>query len=489
MLDWPWLLVALAIFVVAPFLILAFHVWVIAPIRVHRNMTVRCRPDLVPGGPERLTPEMRQTFQVLVPQFEAEGFEVAAYLYSPDAVPRVRAAQALLVNRTTGDVANLIAVVRPGGRSLAMDVERRFSDGTMLTVDYKRTPTTLPRNPASDSVTFPRLRDPHALCEIHRRRLKRVGKEDVPGVVPEPGAELDWLTRDWDRSMRHAVACGYRYVVPAGDVQRYTWKGAFLATWKLASPLKGRLLKRLDRRARRLWRELGMDDWKSPAALTPLPAAPADEPLSADNSELRYETRLAVDEIREEPAAVGTYTVRIGRPTVSRYLAGQWPALAWLVILSAVLAAWAASIYRTYLRIGPAIFDIPKKWLVLPLLSLIPIVSDVVRLLLGVLSLHGTTVLAASEDGLAYRNIHALRGSGQIPRSDLRGLRVVKLSRPFRKPRHALVALLENGRRQTLVTHPDAPRLATIRAALAQALGIESPEDEARRATAATAAS
>jgi hypothetical protein len=120
----------------------------------------------------------------------------------------------------------------------------------------------------------------------------------------------------------------------------------------------------------------------------------------------------------------------------------------------------------------------PSTPLLAILLPLIFLAADFYRLVAGLAVLRGTTVLTASGSGLTFRNVPAFTGSGQLRRDEIDGLQVVLHRAGFRRRRrrYRLLATRDAGRQQTLLIHPDAEALNQLRTRLAQAMGIESPD-------------
>jgi hypothetical protein len=140
-------------------------------------------------------------------------------------------------------------------------VRSEFADDTQLVTGANPRPhfNIFPPRPRVASQNFPWVKQPAILCEAHRRRLVASGKADVPRVAPIAGDELACYDRDRDRAIQWHVQCGYRYADERAGVYRFTIKGAILGSWKLATPFKQIRTWLRIRKAKRAWRELGMD--------------------------------------------------------------------------------------------------------------------------------------------------------------------------------------------------------------------------------------
>jgi hypothetical protein len=477
MLNWYLLIVLLSLGL--PFVIAFVTKWVVVPINIHRNQHMTQQPNLRHATADDITPELSQLLQTVLPQFRAEGFESAAMTCNADTVPNVRSVQATLVNRATNDVAMILGAWGKGTRALVYAVRSEFADDTIVTTGVHRSIGVFTRDPADDSVGFSRLSDIHALCEFHRRRLRHLGIENRARRLLPPGAEIDRLNREWQRTTARLVRTGYKYFDPSAQVFRYTWKGAFLSAWRLTQPIKGWRIQRRDRRALALWHELKMPGLPTDVRPVAPPQSAFAETTVAPASnaaDLSYEVALAEGEIRFEPTAAGL-TIRIGTLTIFQSLARRWSSLLWMMICAAGLSWYLFKYWLIQSRLARMGIPLPFSMLQLPMIALaIFLVLDVVKLIRGVITLRGTIVLTASPQGLTYRNIPAVtNSSGQIARDDLRGFLVVPVSTGFRRILSGLVALTEDRGRQVLCFAHDTQSLERVRASLAQALGIEAP--------------
>ena len=313
------------------------------------------------------------------------------------------------------------------------------------------------------------VRDARTLCEIHRRRLERWVRAS-PCAEPPTGNEVDYAARRWHRETTRHVEAGYMVADTVTNIYQYTRKGAFLSVWKLQQPLKGVRMMLRDRRARRLWRELGMDAWTPPPPVVagPFPP-PASELASVESgpSQLRDESGLADGQIAYDVAG-DVVTVRMGRPSVGRYLLGRWPTLLSIGFWSLLLSFN----FYLYWRVQQSMISSGRAtrptWIGLPTLVMAAfLLNDVIRLLLATLQVRGTVLLTADRQGLTFRNVPAFDHSGFIPRDDLAGLVVLVQKPTFRKPVYSLHANLVSGRRQALLSGRDGTAIEAVRGRIA----------------------
>ena len=170
--------------IVLPVLFVLVVRWVVAPLLIRSRNTLAARVELEPVLAERLSPEMREHVGGVVRQFRDESFEVVANYSIGATMPGVFITQALLVNRATGDVGVAIMSWTELSRTLVVAIRSEFADGTMLTTGTNRDVGVFPPDPLHDGVTFSRALDVATLAEVHRRQLRKAGKDSAPRVTP-----------------------------------------------------------------------------------------------------------------------------------------------------------------------------------------------------------------------------------------------------------------------------------------------------------------
>jgi hypothetical protein len=174
--------------------------------------------------------------------------------------PNTEAIATLFENRKERQTAKLFMVmvkagpVRKSEATLAFTTE--FADGTKLTTSNNTTPSIFPPiRIRQGSMSFPRIRDPRKLHEIHRASVARFGGDDER-AMPRIEDPLDFVRESMQADTAKFAETGYYYLDGKYDVYRPTWKGAILMTAKSAWPVKQirSLIRR--RRGARLLREL-----------------------------------------------------------------------------------------------------------------------------------------------------------------------------------------------------------------------------------------
>ena len=476
MILWSW--IVLILILARPVVVRLYRQWVRTPAEFHRDPSLPYETQSNLGGRDRLTPEAAAEFDDLLSQFHAEGFDEVTFSFTQSPSSDVTGVQAFLVNRRDGQMASLIASnsIVTSTRGLVISVGCLFEDGSSICTGTRKEARIFPEDPADDRITANWIRDAHTLCEFQRRRLAASPKSNLPRLVPPPGGELAFLAAEWARVRDRLLAAGMVRRDPADPrLLRYTWKGAFLVTYRLTDG--GRRLQgnRDGRRAYEAWRELDMASFTSPAPPSAQPALPADDaaataPAEPASAQLRYEMVLEPGQIAEEPIPPDILAVRMGMPTKLRYLISRWPTLLWIALLGAVTIYWAIKLDPAITRQRANVRD--RLAVLLPATTLFLFIFTFGKLVLQVLAHRGMILLTASPRGLTYRNVPFLGGRGAVARSNVRALLVLPYPDAARNDLHTLFLVAHNVRLPLLIT-PDRDRLQSVRARIAQAMGID----------------
>ncbi len=476
--------------------------WIINPIRVRNRISITGTPAYQPTTMEQLTPEQKQFVGSLIHQFQAIGFETVANVHNPASVPGVRGFRILLLNRATGDMANLVMSSAGNVRSKVFNITSKF-DRIRIITGVNPTVGLGAKDPFDDSAIFSWVQEPAILLEAHRRRLRCARRENDRRICPSPGEEFTFLERDWIESVQRSVNRGDRYFDPVTGKYWMTWRAAFLFAWKLQEPIKTWRVRLRDRRARALWKQLGMEEYRQPqlaappsgpAAVAPTTAKPiAPITTSLNDPPLTYQTVLPEGEIRQEQHG-DHLVVRMGTPTLGAHLVQQWGNLlrivVWLVILPLSLITLSTLRFISLPRLGAPGFG----WVLamLPLLWALFLISDVMQLWRGLARVRGTIVLTGSDEGLRFASAPGRYRDGFLPRETIETLRVRMVQPRLRRLLQRAVYQLEakqfgSRRLQPLLIGSDIERLKEARAALMRAMGIESIQSATATSPAAAA--
>lgn len=234
----PWIAVAVIVaLVLSPF--------VIGPIVIHRTFWISLDLGLVPFDPDGpdSPEELRSVFDEIADQLGRLGFTAVRYYRTTQATSNSDGSVLLFRNGTTGETARVLTSVSvssgPRISSCFVVFASEFSDGTEVVTSNRDSPRVFPpREPPFHGRAFPQVRDIEYLLGVHRARVENyaAGKIALDPAKDDPDGYLRRV--DIEVAFAHHVACGYTYVDEAAGVQRNTWKGAILSTWKLLPPIK-----------------------------------------------------------------------------------------------------------------------------------------------------------------------------------------------------------------------------------------------------------
>jgi hypothetical protein len=480
----------LALFALPTILMLVL-LFVVAPINVHGSQRLAIKPGREPIDPASLSSEMREFIEAVAGRLREVGFEEGSLeRLVKSGVPGVETANVLLVNRAAGETAIIIGTKSATIRTLVYTIRTDFDDESRVSTVFSASIGVFPRNPSDVAETFPFVDDPLLIVEAHRRQLKKHGRQNL-ALRPLPTKEgidefQEW---EWERNMRYSVSRGYYWIDREGGFYRMTWKGAFLMTWKLVTPIKQWRIALRNRRARRIWMELGMPAPAINTALDAPVAASLVEEEVDDGRTLPYESQLSEGEVRVE-MRVGQAIVRAGGPTIYGVL---WKQIFHLGLLAFLGFFFAMSLYqrwqiRLLVRRLPAAVAIPlaqpipfSTWLLGGILA-----WDAYRLVLALRVARGTSVVIASSSGL--RLTTRKKKARFFPRARIESLSVYHRAMDGRTTGFDLgVTLFGQTGHICLITGYDEPAVAAARDALARAMGIEPDAPNTPPLTAAAA--
>lgn len=108
-------------------------------------------------------------------------------------------------------------------------------DGSYVETANSRIPSTVPPDPRNDVVSLRDVRDPARLWTVHRHRA---GAAIGRGGAKEPPATVEEMQRIGHAdAIEYRIRGGYGRASRRAGVLRMTWKGAFVAVFRLLPPL------------------------------------------------------------------------------------------------------------------------------------------------------------------------------------------------------------------------------------------------------------
>jgi hypothetical protein len=193
---------------------------------------------------------------------ESLGFQRLGYLRVSDFVPGATSFIALYESKHDQQIAamiNAIATAGPARRpATALAFQSWFAHRHMLETNNNAIASIVPEtNSRQESNSFPAIRCPRRLHEVHQAMLARLGPDRSPELPPteNPAEFVRESYRDLIASMGEH---GYLALHDRDAVYRLTWKGVSLMTLKSLWPVKPIRTVLRRQKAARLLRELGI---------------------------------------------------------------------------------------------------------------------------------------------------------------------------------------------------------------------------------------
>jgi hypothetical protein len=237
--------------------------YLVAPIQIHRTQWSALEPELTPidSGDPGVGPEVAEYRANALGELSLLGFQVLRSYAVKNSNPNSFASSTLFRNEATSEVAKILVVVARSGpvRTVTglIAFSTEFSDGTeVVTTNSPAISAFPPSRPPYHGFAFPEIRDPRRLLEIHRALVRRfeAGRVRIDPVSADP--DEYYRSREFRRPLARHVDLGYYDRDELAGVQRPTWKGAYLMSWRLLWPVKPIRAALRRSRARRLLREL-----------------------------------------------------------------------------------------------------------------------------------------------------------------------------------------------------------------------------------------
>jgi hypothetical protein len=249
--------------------------YLLAPIRVFRRNRISARPAFEPFDPAGHTvpPGLAEQVARHVAALAPAGFQQVADLFRADPGQPSRMRVVLLAAPATGEIALVTAAYSPSIpriQACALEFPTRFTGERSLTVTNSVQPGVFGAIAGRVKERLPEIRDPERLLRVHRALLARRYDGVAREAIDYRGDPAGMLVAAMQRELRQQVGTGYLRLDERAGVYRPTWKGAFLMSWKLVSPVRELRRWRDAAHARALLRELGMVEGDAaPIATTP----------------------------------------------------------------------------------------------------------------------------------------------------------------------------------------------------------------------------
>jgi hypothetical protein len=306
------------------------------------------------------------------------------------------------------------------------------------------------------------------LCEAHGRRLNALGRSDANRQTPSPDKIEPWLNDKWMRICERNVKAGRRRFDADAQIYRFTWKGATLAVLNSLPAVRQFRNRRSEKQARRLWNELGMENFAATRATDDATEAN----LHNATQMLRNPPSLAAGEIRYDRAD-GLLVAHVGGYSITKIIALGWFEIMQIVLISLIFTLFVAGNYFFWVLL-PAGVPVGIYIPVAAVLWLFFILRPVIRLARGLACSSRIISLAASTAGLCCRGVSRLHDE-KIPRSDIEQISATKFRFGRRWVGRISIRRFDTQMRQILVPFGDVSKLVTLRKELAETIGIDAP--------------
>jgi hypothetical protein len=237
--------------------------WLLAPLTIKLRHWNSPHPQIEACDP--LAVEEPEEFAESARELELAmadlGFCCLGYYRLTKQVPGCESLVLLFANESEKQTAKWLTVMFQSGplRKMATSLlfTTDFTDGTRLATSNNLLPSPFPRIRVREgTASFPAVRGPRRLCEIHRACIKHFCGDAIR-VLPTIKDPAEFLRQSIGEELAKFAESGYLYLDDKLDVYRPTWIGAYLIGWKLLWPLKPIRAMIRRRRAARLLLDLG----------------------------------------------------------------------------------------------------------------------------------------------------------------------------------------------------------------------------------------
>lgn len=470
-----------------PHLSVHYRVWIGVPIKLHATQKLPLEVKWEETDASQLSSEQRDFLREAILGFRNAGFDVLANLRRKDEAKEENEKMGVwlipMVNPATGDLASISMVTSKNLRALSFQVISEFADEFHIASTNRRTGAS-PTDSETHLINFDWVSDPATVVECHRRRVDNAGRSEsrrrpLPDQILEKIAEsrryhLDWIVRS-----------GHYFLDPSANCVRLTWRGALLWRLRTLPAIKRRIIRQRVAKARQLWNELGMDEWKpshvSEHASNTIGELPGDlSPPEDSSASLAYQSSLAPGQIRRERLN-GTLILRIMLPTAAQIVERKLPDMGIAFFFAVLFISGVRhilssrnSMLLTPWRHPPSLF---RPDLALALLTLIYICMQIGK---GVSRrARGTTLISVSHRGLSFSNVPDQMRSGSFQRAQIEAM-IVRIDQAglSGKVFRLQMNVTTDVRSVVLLVSRSVQALHNIRRELLRAMGILDQQEE-----------
>lgn len=243
---------------------LLIFVYIVAPLIAMRTMEFAAEPQIerIDSDDPRLPESVKRFFSNVIPQLQAQGFELGDYLAGTSILPNSTLFVAVLLNHSARDGVAVIATCARSKPAIeiqnySVNFASEFVDGTEVETCNSSHATSLGKIAWKTVYEFPEFGDLSVLYQVHRGMTVRHG-----GISKKPLPARDQLAsrmgKDMIRDFDGFVDSGNLYLDAGQAKYRMTLKGGLLAAWRQLPPFKQARHWLLKRKARRILDELNL---------------------------------------------------------------------------------------------------------------------------------------------------------------------------------------------------------------------------------------
>jgi hypothetical protein len=209
--------------------------------------------------------EIERLFTEATAALRQEGFDIAECVFLPTAVPNVKTAVVLLVNREESDSAIVTAmyaqpVTATSLRTLYVEFSTRSDDDAVFDTNNSSQLGAFPQRERTDLYQFVRVADARMLYRLHAAILQRHGCIRSRRILrldhQYRSDAVAWLQDSMIEEFEAAAQAGYLRLTDDRQFYRPTLKGAYLIVWKELWPWKMVRRIRRDQKAQALLADL-----------------------------------------------------------------------------------------------------------------------------------------------------------------------------------------------------------------------------------------
>jgi hypothetical protein len=248
--------------------------YLVVPLFLRRNFRLAASPEIRPVDPAQRRPQDADDFfRSGSDSLTGHGFELLGDHAIPNMTERVAGVSRLFVNRSQRALATLLVSFRKDKNgvwrinAMSTIIRTDFADGRSLRTSNIALLQFRPSKPMIRGYRFVKIRDSATLHRVHEAIIERQfdGKtKDLLLDAKFGGDDMRFIRWQAAEEPRHLVETGYCYHDQATNSLRMTLKGVFLATWKSSWPWKQLRIRKRDRDADRILKQVGMNEYGQP---------------------------------------------------------------------------------------------------------------------------------------------------------------------------------------------------------------------------------